>query len=140
MNDRVVCVMSVGAGKYRKQYELVRDNLMAYAKKCHADFRFIDDYIDKDKKRDIYSQKLLIPDYLREYEQVLFLDLDIIISPDCPDIFALMPENIGLMAEVNPRSVRAFLQNLCGQRAHFKRDGGGLFYVARVCGGGWSGR
>ena len=69
MNDRVVCVMSVGAGKYRKQYELVRDNLMAYAKKCHADFRFIDDYIDKDKKRDIYSQKLLIPDYLREYEQ-----------------------------------------------------------------------
>lgn len=60
-------------------------------------FRFIDDYIDKDKKRDIYSQKLLIPDYLREYEQVLFLDLDIIISPDCPDIFALMPENIGLM-------------------------------------------
>ena len=83
MNDRVVCVMSVGAGKYRKQYELVRDNLMAYAKKCHADFRFIDDYIDKDKKRDIYSQKLLIPDYLREYEQVLFLDLDIIISPDC---------------------------------------------------------
>ena len=41
MNDRVVCVMSVGAGKYRKQYELVRDNLMAYAKKCHADFRFI---------------------------------------------------------------------------------------------------
>ena len=66
MNDRVVCVMSVGAGKYRKQYELVRDNLMAYAKKCHADFRFIDDYIDKDKKRDIYSQKLLIPDYLRE--------------------------------------------------------------------------
>ena len=47
MNDRVVCVMSVGAGKYRKQYELVRDNLMAYAKKCHADFRFIDDYIDK---------------------------------------------------------------------------------------------
>ena len=71
MNDRVVCVMSVGAGKYRKQYELVRDNLMAYAKKCHADFRFIDDYIDKDKKRDIYSQKLLIPDYLREYEQVL---------------------------------------------------------------------
>ena len=50
MNDRVVCVMSVGAGKYRKQYELVRDNLMAYAKKCHADFRFIDDYIDKDTK------------------------------------------------------------------------------------------
>lgn len=140
MNDRVVCVMSVGAGKYRKQYELVRDNLMAYAKKCHADFRFIDDYIDKDKKRDIYSQKLLIPDYLREYEQVLFLDLDIIISPDCPDIFALMPENIGLMAEVNPPLVRAFPQNLCRQRAHFKRDGGGLFYVARVCGGGWSGR
>ena len=84
MNDRVVCVMSVGAGKYRKQYELVRDNLMAYAKKCHADFRFIDDYIDKDKKRDI------------------------IISPDCPDIFALMPENIGLMAEVNPRSSARF--------------------------------
>lgn len=122
MNDRVVCVMSVGAGKYRKQYELVRDNLMAYAKKCHADFRFIDDYIDKDKKRDIYSQKLLIPDYLREYEQVLFLDLDIIISPDCPDIFALMPENIGLMAEVNPRSSARFRKIYADNERHFKRD------------------
>ena len=136
MNDRVVCVMSVGAGKYRKQYELVRDNLMAYAKKCHADFRFIDDYIDKDKKRDIYSQKLLIPDYLREYEQVLFLDLDIIISPDCPDIAGEYRTDGGGQSAL----VRAFPQNLCGQRAHFKRDGGGLFYVARVCGGGWSGR
>lgn len=113
---------------------------MAYAKKCHADFRFIDDYIDKDKKRDIYSQKLLIPDYLREYEQVLFLDLDIIISPDCPDIFALMPENIGLMAEVNPRSSARFRKIYADNERHFKRDGGGLFYVARVCGGGWSGR
>ena len=86
MNDRVVCVMSVGAGKYRKQYELVRDNLMAYAKKCHADFRFIDDYIDKDKKRDIYSQKLLIPDYLREYEQVLFLRQQTLRIPLCQSL------------------------------------------------------
>ena len=65
MNDRVVCVMSVGAGKYRKQYELVRDNLMAYAKKCHADFRFIDDYIDKDKKRDIYLSLIHISEPTR---------------------------------------------------------------------------
>lgn len=108
MRDKVVCVMSVGAGKYQKQYELVKDNIMAYARKCDADFRFINTYIDKDKKRDIYSQKLLIPDYLREYEQVLFLDLDIIISPDCPSIFSMMPEDIGLMAEVNPRGSARF--------------------------------
>lgn len=114
MKDRVVCVMSVGAGKYLKQYELVKNNIMAYAKKCRADFRFIHEYIDQDLKRDIYSQKLLIPDYLREYEQVLFLDLDIIISPDCPDIFELMPENIGLMAEVNPRESARFRKIYAG--------------------------
>lgn len=114
MKDRVVCVMSVGAGKYLKQYELVKENIMAYAKKCHADFKFINEYIDKDLKRDIYSQKLLIPDYLREYEQVLFLDLDILISPDCPDIFALMPQDIGLMAEVNPRESARFRKIYAG--------------------------
>lgn len=114
MKDRVVCVMSVGAGKYLKQYNLVKDNIMAYAKKCNADFKFIDDYIDQDLKRDIYSQKLLIPDYLREYEQVLFLDLDIIIAPDCPSVFELMPEHIGLMAEVNPRESARFRKIYAG--------------------------
>lgn len=106
--------MSVGAGRYLKQYELVKDNIMAYAEKCNADFKFIHEYIDPDLKRDIYSQKLLIPDYLREYEQVLFLDLDILISPECPDIFELMPENIGLMAEVNPRSSERFRKIYAG--------------------------
>lgn len=108
MGDRAVCVMCVGGGRYRRQYELVRDNIAAYARKCGADFVPIERPIDPAMRRDVYSQKLLIPDYLRGYEQVLFLDLDILISPRCPSVFDLMPEGVGLMAEVNPRSSKRF--------------------------------
>lgn len=115
-NDRAVCVMSVGGGRYLKQYEIVEAQMKAYAERCNADFVFIDDWIDKDKKRDIFSQKLLIADLLKEYELVAFFDLDIIINPDCPDIFAGIPKDCGLAAVVNPRGSGKFRKIYAGNR------------------------
>lgn len=106
---RIVCVMAIGGGqKYLEQYSLVKDNIMAYAKKCHADFDFIQKWIDPAKKRTVYGQKLLIPYAYKNYDKVLFLDLDILISPKCPDLFDMMKEGIGLMAMVSPRGSEKF--------------------------------
>lgn len=107
-HDRAVCVMSIGSGRYLKQYEIVKAQMKAYAARCSADFVFISEWPDKDKKRDSYSQKLLIADYMKEYELAAFFDLDIIISPNCPDIFENIPESCGLAAVLNPRGTQKF--------------------------------
>lgn len=113
-HDRAVCVMSVGGGKYLEQYRIVERQMQQYAARCNADFVFINDWIDKSRKRDIYSQKLLIADYLRQYELAAFFDLDIIINPVCPDIFADIPDECGLAAVVNPRGEDKFRKIYAG--------------------------
>lgn len=113
-HDRAVCVMSVGKGRYHEQYKIVENQMRAYAGRCNADFVLINEWIDKDRKRDAYSQKLLVADYLNEYELVLFLDLDVIISPNCPDIFENIPDDCGLAAVLNPRGTDKFRKIYAG--------------------------
>ncbi len=38
-----------------------------------------------------YLEKLRLGDYLGLYERILFLDTDVIVRPDCPDLFQLVP-------------------------------------------------
>lgn len=120
MSNKALCVMCVGGGKYLQQYNLVKPMMEQYASKCDADLVLIDELIDKTKKRDIFSQKLLIPDYLRQYDIVTFLDLDIIITPNCPDIFKEIPEDCGLMAVLNPRGTKKFNKIFAGNERILK--------------------
>lgn len=106
--SRAICVMCVGKGRYEQQLRLVEAQIREYAAKCRADYIVIDKFLDPEKRRNIYCQKLLIPDALREYDLVAFFDLDILIAADCPDIFAQMPESCGLMACLNPRGTEKF--------------------------------
>lgn len=71
-------------------------------------FCFYSKWLDPNKKRTVYGQKLLIPYTYKDYDKVLFLDLDILISPECPDLFDMMGEGIGLMAKVSPRESAKF--------------------------------
>lgn len=107
-HDRAVCVMCIGKDRYLKQYEIVENQMRSYAARCNADFILIDEWLDSGRKRGIYSQKLLIADYLREYELAAFFDLDVIINPKAPDIFADIPQSCGLAAVVNPRGTDKF--------------------------------
>ena len=116
MEKRLVVVIAKGE-KYLRQCELVRKNIQGYAKKCNADFKVMEDLgeVSFNSERDIFSWKLLVPYLYREYEKILFMDMDIYISPKCPDMFDLMPEEIGLMAKVQCRGTdkykRAFKHN-----------------------------
>ena len=117
---KALCVMCVGGGKYLEQYHLVKPQMQAYADKCGAELVLIDRLIDSGKKRDIFSQKLLIPDYLRDYDIVVFLDLDILITRQCPSLFEEIPEDCGLMACLNPRGTEKFKKIFAGNERVLK--------------------
>lgn len=108
LKSRALCVMCIGGGKYLDQYNLVKPMMQAYADRCGADLVLIDQPLDETNRRSVFSQKLLIPDYLKAYEVVAFLDLDIIITPGCPDIFQEIPQGCGLAAVLNPRGTEKF--------------------------------
>ena len=64
-------------------------------------------------KRNFLSQKLLIPSALEEYDKVVFLDLDVVISTSCPSLFDLLPDEKGLAAVCDPTESDKF-------KAHYK--------------------
>jgi lipopolysaccharide biosynthesis glycosyltransferase len=61
-----------------------------YADKIGADFLY--DEKEKKLKYPLFG-KYKVYDLLEEYDRILFLDIDILIRPDSPDIFELTPED-----------------------------------------------
>lgn len=74
---------------YDEISERTLPSIMDYAKKIGADFYCL-------KESDHSSPhwaKFFIYVLLGKYDRVLYLDIDLIIRPDCPDLFALVPED-----------------------------------------------
>jgi lipopolysaccharide biosynthesis glycosyltransferase len=65
--------------------------LEGYAKKINAEFKVID------KKRinlePTYMEKFQVYDIFDQYDRILWLDCDILIHPDCPNVFELVPND-----------------------------------------------
>lgn len=75
---------------YNKIAEITHPSLKAYADKVGADF-----IVWKDQGSHAYPhyRKLDIGKLLKEYDRVLYVDTDIMIRPDSPDLFKLVPAN-----------------------------------------------
>jgi hypothetical protein len=93
---------------YEKMGEITHPMFMAYADKIGADFIVLkEDKINKnannstDQKSPIFCyEKFQIGELLKIYDRVCFLDTDMIISPDTPNIFDVVPvEMVGLVDE-----------------------------------------
>ncbi len=83
-------VYTFSSGKIHDIYAKISVPLMEeYAKKCNADFLY--DQID-DFKYPLFG-KFNVGGLLSKYDRVLYLDCDILIRPDAPNIFAIAPEN-----------------------------------------------
>ena len=93
ISKRAICVMVIGK-KYQKQFSYVKPQFEAYAKKCSATLHIIDTIPDPTFHRPLLAQKLLIPHLTQQYDLVLFLDLDILISENAPDVFNELNGNI----------------------------------------------
>lgn len=104
---KAICLFIVGE-KYWKMYNKNRAGFESYAKKCGADLKIIDRPMDDSFHRPLLSQKLLIPSETKEYDMVLFLDLDIIISDKAPSVFDYLPEDKYFGAILDPRGTEEF--------------------------------
>lgn len=102
-----LCLFAIGK-KYEKILQKNIIQFEKYAKKCEAELVIIKEPLDKTFKRSLLYQKLLVPSYLEKYNKVLFLDLDIIISKNCPSLFNLLPDDKGLAAVYSPRGTEKF--------------------------------
>jgi len=74
---------------FKRACEITHPTLKDYAKKIGADFI----NITEQKYPSPYYVKFMIADILEKYDRVLYLDSDILINPNAPDIFEIVPED-----------------------------------------------
>jgi len=83
---------------YSEMAKLTHPSLRAYASKINADFLCITQR--KISKTSIHWEKFQIFDLLNDYDRILFIDTDIIIRDDCPNLFEIVPkDSLGMFNE-----------------------------------------
>ena len=85
---RAVVTLSIGE-KYEKMRAVSEPTFKAYAKKCRADYICIDSF--KLNLTDPHFEKWQMLELLFDYDRILFIDGDILVTPDAPDLFAMLP-------------------------------------------------
>jgi hypothetical protein len=98
------CIVVLCCSKYYQNHlAKIHTMLKMYADKCNADLYIQKDPPDKSFKRNLMSQKLLIPKLYVRYEHVVMLDLDIFIPDTSNDIFdSVISDGVGFSAVTNP--------------------------------------
>jgi Glycosyltransferase family 9 (heptosyltransferase) len=92
-------VVTIASGEYyQRMAAITHPNLRAYAEKIGADLIV---WSDTSGYKIPAYKKTEIAGLLNEYGRVLYVDTDIIIRDDAPDIFAVVPEDhLGMLEEV----------------------------------------
>lgn len=104
---RVICLLVVGR-KHELIYEKQKSQFAAYAQKTGAEIKFITSPPDPSYKRSLLTQKMLIPEMVLEYDIALYLDLDIYINKNAPDIFSVLENEKSFAAVIDPRESDEF--------------------------------
>jgi hypothetical protein len=86
---RAIVTLNIG-DKNNKLFSLTRPVLERYARRTGADFIVIDER--KINRENVDFEKYQVYELLDKYDRVLFLDADIIVAPECPDLFNIVPK------------------------------------------------
>jgi lipopolysaccharide biosynthesis glycosyltransferase len=79
-------------------YEVSSPTFVDYAKRCGADYIVIDS--QKILMSHLFYEKWQIFDMLFDYDRILYLDSDILVAPDCPNLFSFVqPDDVGAFVE-----------------------------------------
>ncbi len=92
-------VLTIAVGDvYQKIAKITHPSIMAYAEKIGADFICVDKKSNTSTPHwDKFSQIFTL---LNKYERILYIDTDIIIRDDCPNLFEIVPKSeLGLFNE-----------------------------------------
>ena len=126
-------VLTIAIGKdYKKIAELTHFTIKKYAKKIEADFLCINS--QKISQTTPHWEKFQIYNLLNQYDRILYIDTDIIIRDDCPDLFDIVPENkLGMFNEApwTDRS-KELLIDTCKQYNTTLPDWNGKYYNTGV--------
>jgi len=92
-------VLTICHGDMFKRFsEYTHPTIKAYANKISADFKVISE--QKISESIIHWEKFQIFDLLNDYERILFVDTDVLIREDCPNIFDIVPtDKLGMFNE-----------------------------------------
>jgi lipopolysaccharide biosynthesis glycosyltransferase len=97
MKEYLVFTISIGE-YHQKIAKYTIPSIKKYAEKIGADFINI-----KEVKKEYITQKwnkFHIHELLNDYKRILYLDIDLIIREDCPNLFDVVPENkLGMFNE-----------------------------------------
>lgn len=97
---RALVTLCIGEG-FEKISHLTHPLMNAYAKTTGSDFLVINKR--KFQKLPVHFEKFQIAGILQKYDRVLFVDTDVVIRPDAPNLFDLVPlEKVGVyMANIH---------------------------------------
>ena len=108
MKDRVIVTMVIG-DKYKALWDITGPTIEAYADRVGADLIKLE---SNPHNTTAHWSKLALHDILHKmYRRALWVDADLIIRDDCPDLFEeVPPDKVGLLNEgrFTPRSVALY--------------------------------
>lgn len=130
MKDNLVLTISIG-DYYKKISKYTLPFLEKYADKIGADFLNITEH-----NKDYITQKwnkFYIYELLNKYQRIIYLDIDIIIREDCPNLFDVVPENrLGMFNEGRYSSRYEFYEQACEYYKEPQKKWEGKFYNSGV--------
>jgi len=101
-------IVTIARGeKYEKIWKRVEPFFVAYAEKCDAELIVLQG-VDGITYPSPHWMKFSVYELLREFDRIAFIDADIIIRPDAPSLFDIVPEDqFGIFneGEFCPRSM-----------------------------------
>jgi hypothetical protein len=82
-------VITVATGGYSEVLDISRSRIQHYAKKCGAD------YVELTNETQPWwgLEKFRVRHFQPHYKRILFIDCDILVRPDSPDLFKIVPED-----------------------------------------------
>lgn len=83
-------VLTLATGRYSEVGDFTYPSMKEYARRTNSDFYSITDNLYP--KTPLF-EKIRIHHFLNDYDQVLYLDVDMIIRKDCPNLFEMISEN-----------------------------------------------
>lgn len=86
-------VITVATGQdYKRLLQLTSPLMKAYAARCQADFLQL-----TNQTHEMWQhEKFRVHQFVDQYEQILFLDCDCLVTNTCPDLFKLYPTGLAL--------------------------------------------
>jgi len=95
MSDTLVLTIAVG-DEYSQMAKITHPTIKAYAARIGADFLCV----DESNSTSPHWEKCQIYHLLNKYKRILYLDTDVIVRDDCPNLFDVVPEGkLGMFNE-----------------------------------------